>query len=105
MQGFARARAAALNIIPTTTGAAKALRLVIPELKGKFDGYSLRVPTPPSLWLTSLLMLKKEVSTEELRQMFRDAAKYANGSIRESSKPWMSLWSAWTSKAVPIALH
>ncbi len=41
-----RARAAALNIIPTTTGAAKAVALVIPELKGKFDGFSLRVPTP-----------------------------------------------------------
>ena len=41
-----RARAAGLNIIPTTTGAAKALALVIPDLKGKFDGFSLRVPTP-----------------------------------------------------------
>ena len=41
-----RARAAALNIIPTTTGAAKALYLMIPEIKGKFDGFSLRVPTP-----------------------------------------------------------
>jgi glyceraldehyde 3-phosphate dehydrogenase len=41
-----RSRAAGLNIIPTSTGAAKAVALVIPELKGKFDGYSLRVPTP-----------------------------------------------------------
>jgi glyceraldehyde 3-phosphate dehydrogenase len=41
-----RARAAALNIVPTTTGAAKAVALVIPSLKGKFDGYALRVPTP-----------------------------------------------------------
>jgi glyceraldehyde 3-phosphate dehydrogenase len=48
-----RARAAAMSIIPTTTGAAKAVALVIPDLKGKFDGYALRVPTPPSPWWTS----------------------------------------------------
>ncbi len=70
-----RARAAGLNIIPTTTGAAKAIALVIPELKGKFDGYSLRVPTPTVSVVDFTAELEKETTTEELRQAFRDAAK------------------------------
>ena len=70
-----RARAAGLNIIPTTTGAAKAISLVIPDLKGKFDGYSLRVPTPTVSVVDFTAELEKETTTEELRQAFRDAAK------------------------------
>ncbi|MFN8381407.1 MAG: type I glyceraldehyde-3-phosphate dehydrogenase [Anaerolineales bacterium] len=70
-----RARAAGLNIIPTTTGAAKAVSLVIPDLKGKFDGYSLRVPTPTVSVVDFTAELEKETTTEELRQAFRDAAK------------------------------
>jgi glyceraldehyde 3-phosphate dehydrogenase len=70
-----RARAAGLNIIPTTTGAAKAVALVIPDLKGKFDGYSLRVPTPTVSVVDFTAEVEKETTTEELRQMFRDAAK------------------------------
>jgi len=70
-----RARAAAINIIPTTTGAAKAISLVIPELKGKFDGYSLRVPTPTVSVVDFTAELGKETTTDELRQAFRDAAK------------------------------
>lgn len=70
-----RARASGLNIIPTTTGAAKAIALVIPELKGKFDGYSLRVPTPTVSVVDFTAELEKETTTEELRQAFRDAAK------------------------------
>jgi glyceraldehyde 3-phosphate dehydrogenase len=70
-----RARASGLNIIPTTTGAAKAIALVIPDLKGKFDGYSLRVPTPTVSVVDFTAELEKETSTEELRQAFRDAAK------------------------------
>jgi len=70
-----RARAAAVNIIPTTTGAAKAISLVIPDLKGKFDGYSLRVPTPTVSVVDFTAELEKETTTEELRQAFRDAAK------------------------------
>ncbi len=70
-----RARAAGLNIIPTTTGAAKAIALVIPDLKGKFDGYSLRVPTPTVSVVDFTAEVEKEITTEELRQMFRDAAK------------------------------
>jgi glyceraldehyde 3-phosphate dehydrogenase len=70
-----RARAAGLNIIPTTTGAAKAIALVIPDLKGKFDGYSLRVPTPTVSVVDFTAEIEKPATTEELRQAFRDAAK------------------------------
>lgn len=69
-----RARAAALNIIPTTTGAAKALKLVIPDLAGKFDGYSLRVPTPTVSVVDFTAQIETPTTTDELRQAFRDAA-------------------------------
>jgi glyceraldehyde 3-phosphate dehydrogenase len=69
-----RARAAAMSIIPTTTGAARAVALVIPELKGKFDGYALRVPTSTVSVVDFTATVEKETSTEELRQAFRDAA-------------------------------
>jgi glyceraldehyde 3-phosphate dehydrogenase len=69
-----RARAGAINIIPTTTGAAKAIALVIPDLKGKFDGYSLRVPTPTVSVVDFTAQVEKPCTTEELRQAFRDAA-------------------------------
>ncbi len=69
-----RARAAALNIIPTTTGAAKAVALVIPELKGKFDGYALRVPTSTVSVVDFTAQVEVPTTTEELRQAFRDAA-------------------------------
>lgn len=70
-----RARAAALNIIPTTTGAAKAVALVIPELKGRFDGYSLRVPTPTVSVIDLVAVLSKETSTEELKAALKKAAE------------------------------
>ena len=70
-----RARAAALNIIPTTTGAAKALALVIPELKGRFDGYSLRVPTPTVSVIDFVAQLAKETTTEDLRAALKRAAE------------------------------
>jgi glyceraldehyde 3-phosphate dehydrogenase len=69
-----RARAAAINIIPTTTGAAKAVSLVIPALKGKFDGYALRVPTSTVSVVDFTAIVEKEADTEGLRQAFRDAA-------------------------------
>ncbi len=69
-----RARAAAMSIIPTTTGAAKAVALVIPELKGKFDGYALRVPTSTVSIVDFTAVVEKEATTEELRQAFKDAA-------------------------------
>ena len=69
-----RARAAAMSIIPTTTGAAKAVALVIPDLKGRFDGYALRVPTSTVSVVDFTAIVEKETSTDELRQAFRNAA-------------------------------
>jgi len=69
-----RARAAAQNIIPTTTGAAKALALVIPGMEGRFDGYSLRVPTPTVSVVDFTAVLEKETDTETLRSVLKDAA-------------------------------
>ena len=69
-----RARAAALNIIPTTTGAANALSLVIPDLKGKFDGFSLRVPTPTVSVVDFTAELERPTTVEELNEAFRTAA-------------------------------
>ncbi len=70
-----RARAAGQNIIPTTTGAARALALVIPELAGRFDGYSLRVPTPTVSIVDFTVELKKETTTEELRSALKRASE------------------------------
>jgi len=70
-----RSRAAALNIIPTTTGAAKAIALVIPDLKGKFDGYSLRVPTPTVSIVDFVCNVERATSKEELNAAFRAAAE------------------------------
>ena len=69
-----RARSAGQNIIPTTTGAAKALALVIPELKGKFDGFSLRVPTPTVSVVDFTAELERPATVEELNAAFRAAA-------------------------------
>ena len=69
-----RARSAGQNIIPTTTGAARALALVIPELKGKFDGFSLRVPTPTVSVVDFTAQVEKEVSAQQLNDAFRAAA-------------------------------
>ena len=70
-----RSRAAALNIIPTTTGAAKAIALVIPELKGKFDGYALRVPTPTVSIVDFVTTVEKQATIEELNEAFVKASK------------------------------
>jgi len=70
-----RARAAALNIIPTTTGAAKAVALVIPELKGKFDGYALRVPTPTVSIVDFVAEVEKPTTAEALNALFKEAAE------------------------------
>ena len=74
-----RSRAAGLNIIPTTTGAAKAVALVIPELKGKFDGYSLRVPTPTVSIVDFVATIEKPTTKEELNAAFVEAA---NGALK-----------------------
>jgi glyceraldehyde 3-phosphate dehydrogenase len=70
-----RARAAGQNIIPTTTGAAKALSLVIPDLAGRLDGYSLRVPTPTVSVVDLTVQFKKETQTDELREVLKKASQ------------------------------
>jgi glyceraldehyde 3-phosphate dehydrogenase len=69
-----RARAAAINIVPTTTGAAKAIGLVLPELKGKLDGFAVRVPTPTGSATDLTVTLGREVTVEEVNAAFKDAA-------------------------------
>jgi glyceraldehyde 3-phosphate dehydrogenase len=88
-----RARAAAMSIIPTTTGAAKAISLVIPELKGKFDGYALRVPTSTVSVVDFTAELEKETTTEELREVFRAAAKEPRfkGILKAVDEPLVSI--------------
>ena len=70
-----RARAAATNIIPTSTGAAKAIGLVLPELKGKLDGYALRVPTPTGSITDLTVELSKEVSVSDINAAMKKAAE------------------------------
>ena len=70
-----RARAAAMNIIPTTTGASKAVGLVIPELAGKLTGSALRVPTPNVSLIDLVVNLVKPTSEDELKKLFRDASE------------------------------
>ncbi|MGD8149050.1 type I glyceraldehyde-3-phosphate dehydrogenase [Ornithinimicrobium sp. Y1694] len=70
-----RARAAALNIVPTKTGAAQAVALVLPELKGKFDGYALRVPTPTGSATDLTFQASREVTVEEINAAVKKAAE------------------------------
>ncbi len=70
-----RARAAATNIIPTTTGAAKAISLVIPELKGKLDGFAMRVPVPTGSATDLTVQLEREVTKDEVNAAFKRAAE------------------------------
>lgn len=69
-----RARAAALSMIPTKTGAAAAVSLVIPELKGKFDGLAVRVPTPTVSLVDAVMEVERETTVEEVNQALREAA-------------------------------
>ncbi|MFY9397863.1 MAG: type I glyceraldehyde-3-phosphate dehydrogenase [Desulfomonilia bacterium] len=86
-----RARAAAMNIIPTTTGAAKAVSLVIPELKGRIDGYALRVPTPTVSVVDLTVLLGKKATTEELRQsLIRATRTSLKGIMACEEKPLVS---------------
>ncbi len=75
-----RARSAAINIIPTSTGAARAIGSIIPELKGKLDGKSLRVPTPDGSITDFVAMVKKDVTREEVNAAFKSAAE--NSSLK-----------------------
>jgi glyceraldehyde 3-phosphate dehydrogenase (phosphorylating) len=86
-----RARSAGLNIIPTTTGAAKALALVIPDLKGRFDGFSLRVPTPTVSVVDFTATVRRSTSVEELNDAFRRAAAGPlDGILGVSDEPLVS---------------
>lgn len=76
-----RARAAGVNIIPTSTGAAKAVSQVYPNLKGKFDGTSLRVPTPTGSISDVVVILKKEVTVAEVNAVFKAAAEGSHKGI------------------------
>jgi glyceraldehyde 3-phosphate dehydrogenase len=69
-----RARAAAINIVPSSTGAAKAIGLVLPELKGKLDGYALRVPVPTGSITDLTILSKKKVTIEEIKAAYKKAA-------------------------------
>jgi glyceraldehyde 3-phosphate dehydrogenase len=87
-----RARAAAVNIIPTTTGAARAVALVIPDLKGKFDGYALRVPTPTVSIVDFVGELDKDVTRDEVNAAFRAAAEgHMKGILGYSEEPLVSI--------------
>lgn len=86
-----RARAAAVNAIPTTTGAAKAVGLVIPELKGKLKGYAVRVPVPDGSLTDFTAVLKKEVTVEEVNNAMKQAADtYLKGIMEYSTDPLVS---------------
>ena len=69
-----RARAAAINLVPTSTGAAKAIGLVLPELKGKLDGYAVRVPVPTGSATDLTVHVSRETSVEEVNELFKAAA-------------------------------
>ncbi len=87
-----RARAATLSMIPTSTGAAKAIGLVMPELAGKLDGFSIRVPTPTVSIVDFTATLEKSTSVEEINDAFREAAAGAlEGILGYSEEPLVSM--------------
>ncbi|MFH1100838.1 MAG: type I glyceraldehyde-3-phosphate dehydrogenase [Methanobacteriota archaeon] len=89
---FRRARAAAVSIIPTTTGAAKAVSLVIPELKGKIDGVALRVPTPDGSLTDFTCILKKTVTAEDINKALKKAADTTlKGIMQYTEEPLVSV--------------
>ena len=87
-----RARAAGMSIIPTTTGAAKAVSLVIPELNGKLNGMAMRVPPPDVSVVDLVVELEKEVTAEEINETFRNFAKNAPDNVMKvSDEPLVSI--------------
>ncbi|MBI2252103.1 MAG: type I glyceraldehyde-3-phosphate dehydrogenase, partial [Armatimonadetes bacterium] len=86
-----RCRAASLNIIPTTTGAAKAVAKVIPEMKGKFDGFALRVPTPAVSIIDFVAVLEKKTNLQEINQAFKEASQNElKGILEYTEEPLVS---------------
>lgn len=87
-----RARAAGLSMIPTTTGAAKAVSLVLPELRGKLDGMAIRVPTPNVSLIDLVVDVDKETTAEEVNQIFQEAEKNElKGILRLEKIPLVSI--------------
>jgi glyceraldehyde 3-phosphate dehydrogenase len=87
-----RARAAALNMIPTSTGAAQAVALVIPELKGKFNGFAMRVPTPTVSVIDFVVTLKKDATRESVNEALRKAAHGPlKGILEYTDEPLVSM--------------
>jgi glyceraldehyde 3-phosphate dehydrogenase len=87
-----RARAAALSIIPTTTGAAKATSLVLPEVKGRIDGFAMRVPTPDVSVVDLTAELDADVTVDSVNDAFRSAADGAlRGILAVSDEPLVSV--------------
>ncbi len=87
-----RARAGAMSQIPTTTGAAKAVGLVLPELKGKLDGYAIRVPTPNVSCVNLVCTCKKAVKAEEINKLFKKASENElKGILAYSEEPLVSV--------------
>jgi glyceraldehyde 3-phosphate dehydrogenase len=87
-----RARAANLSMIPTTTGAAKAVALVLPEIKGKLDGMAIRVPTPNVSLIDLVVEVEKNTSAEEVNQALKEASQgYLNKIMRFEEKPLVSI--------------
>ena len=87
-----RARAAALSIIPTSTGAAKAVGVVIPELKGKLDGFSLRVPTPTVSIVDFVAVVEKPTTAQEVNSLFKQAAETTlKGILDYTEEPLVSV--------------
>jgi glyceraldehyde-3-phosphate dehydrogenase type I len=86
-----RARAAAVSIIPTTTGAARAIGLVIPDLKGKLNGMAIRVPTPDGSLTDLTCILKQDVTKDEVNSVLKNASKkYLNGIMEYTEEPIVS---------------
>ncbi len=83
-----RARAAAVSMIPTKTGAAAAVSLVLPDLKGKFDGMAIRVPTPNVSVVDAVIEVEREVTTPEVNQALKEAA---NRFLGYSAEPLVSI--------------
>lgn len=87
-----RGRAAALSMIPTTTGAAKAVSLVLPELKGKLDGCAIRVPTPNVSIIDLVAELERDTTASEVNDFFREASRNKlKGILRVEDKPLVSV--------------
>jgi glyceraldehyde-3-phosphate dehydrogenase (NADP+) (phosphorylating) len=98
-----RARAAALNIVPTTTGAAKAVALVLPKLKGKLNGIALRVPTPNVSVVDLVIQVEKKTFAEEVNAAFREAAAGPmKGVLHVSDEPLVSKDFACTDQSTSI---